>query len=190
MIKNSKHIFIKMAVFLLGCFFISACENDVKEVRDLGRKRIAVEEGTDIVSYFSEGGVLKAKLTAPLLLRTQQDTQKTEFPNTLHVDFYNDSTKIESELFAKYGRYLENQNKVFLKDSVIVFNIKGDTLRSDELYWDQNKQIFYTDKSVQIHTPTEKLTGTGFTADQAFTWYTLKNATGPMTIADSSLPAD
>ena len=29
------------------------------------------------------------------------------FPNTLHVDFYNDSTKIETWLDSKYGKYFE-----------------------------------------------------------------------------------
>jgi LPS export ABC transporter protein LptC len=64
--------------------------------------------------------------------------------------FTNDSTQVESQLFARYGRYMENQDKVLLQDSVIVFNIKGDTLRTDELWWDQNKGTFNTDKPVSI----------------------------------------
>ncbi len=146
MIRYRKYIFIKLAAFISGCFFIVACENDIKEVEALGKKKINVDEAHNIESYLSQNATMKAKLTAPLMLRTQADTPITEFPKTLHVDFYNDSTLIESQLFAKYGRYLQNENKVYLKDSVVVFNIKGDTLRSDELYWDQDKQLFYTDK--------------------------------------------
>jgi len=33
------------------------------------------------------------------------------FPNTLHVDFYNDSAKVESQLSARYGRYKEAKEK-------------------------------------------------------------------------------
>lgn len=107
-------------------------------------------------------GKMRAKLTAPVLLSYQGDSaRKAEFPQSLHVDFYNDSLVIESQLSAKYGRYLEGENKVFLKDSVVAFNIKGDTLFAKELYWDQNLNKFYTDKEVTISqkTPRQRLIG-------------------------------
>ncbi len=49
-----------------------------------------------------------------------------------------------------YARYREYERKVFLKDSVVVINIlKGDTLKTDELWWDQDKEEFYTDRPVR-----------------------------------------
>lgn len=139
------------AVLIWSCFFICACENDIGKVRELSQKKTSIEQGVDITSFLSQDALVKAKLTAPLMLRIEADTQRTEFPKTLHVDFYNDSTKIESQLFAKYGRYLENQRKVLLRDSVVVYNVKGDTMRTNELWWDQTKENFYTDKPVSIH---------------------------------------
>lgn len=128
-----------------------SCENDVNEVRELGRRKISVDEGKGIDSYLSMNGKMRAHLTAPLLLRYQGDSAgKSEFPKSLHVDFYNDSLQIQSQLNARYGRYLENDNKVFLRDSVVAFNIKGDSLFCEELYWDQNQQKFYTNKKVII----------------------------------------
>lgn len=138
-----------MATVTAICFFMFGCENDVNEVRELGKKKPSIEEGKNISSYLSMNGKMRAHLTAPLLLRYQGDSaRKAEFPNSLHVDFFNDSMKIESQLNAKYGRYLENENKVFLRDNVVVFNIKGDTLFCEELYWDQNTQKLFTDKKV------------------------------------------
>lgn len=164
-----------MAALLTGCFFVCACENDIKKVQDLGKKKLGVEEGKNIESFLSQGGKMRAKLTAPFMLRYQMDTVKVEFPKTLHVDFYDSVLQVESQLFAKYGRYLENENKVFLRDSVIVFNRKGDTLWCNELYWDQSKKTFYTDKPVTIsqHDPLQKISGLGLNADQNFKWFTL-----------------
>ena len=128
-----------------------ACENDVNEVRELGKKKPNIEEGKNIDYWLSSNGKMRAHLTAPLLLRIQNDSgRKSELPNTLHVDFYNDSMKVESQLSALYGRYMENENKVFLRDSVVAFNTKGDTLFCKEMYWDQNLQKFYTDKRVVL----------------------------------------
>ncbi len=37
------------------------------------------------------------------------------------------------------------ENKIFLKDCVVVINVlKGDTLRCQELWWDKNTQKFFT----------------------------------------------
>ncbi len=175
MISRSIKLIKVSAALLLGCFFVLSCENDIREVQNLNQKSIGIEEGKDIESYLSQEGRVKAKLTAPLMLRYQRDSPKVEFPKTLRVDFYNDSTEVESKLFAKYGRYMENENKVFLRDSVVVFNISGDTLFCQELYWDQLKAVFYTDKNVIIHKPDQKVYGNGLIADQSFKWFTIKH---------------
>jgi LPS export ABC transporter protein LptC len=175
MIKTFIKRYKIIAAISIGCFFVCSCENDINEVKNLNKKSIGVEEGKQIESYLSQNGKVKAKLTAPVMLRYQRDTPKVEFPKSLHVDFYNDSTKVESQLSAKYGRYLENENKVYLRDSVVVFNVNHDTLFCKELYWDQMKAIFYTDKNVIIHKPDQKVYGTGLIADQNFQWFTIKN---------------
>jgi LPS export ABC transporter protein LptC len=179
-----------LAAVITGCFFMWSCENDMKDVQNLSNKKIGVEEAKNVESYLSQGGKLKAKLNAPLMLRYQRDTPRVEFPKTLKVDFYNDSMVIESKLSAKYGNYLENDNKVFLRDSVVVFNIKGDTLFCKELYWDQQKAIFYTDKNVIIHKPDQKIYGKGLVADQSFKWFTIKHPHNSyINIPDSSFIA-
>jgi LPS export ABC transporter protein LptC len=186
--NNTKlKLFKNIAAIITGCFFVCACENDIREIQDLNKKTISVEEGKQIESYLSEGGKVKAKLTAPLMLRYQKDTPKVEFPKSLHVDFYNDSSKVESKLSAKYGRYMQNENKVFLRDSVVVFNIKGDTLYCKELYWDQAKAIFYSNKNVIVHRPSGKTYGNGMIADQNFKWFTIQNPHNSyLNIPDSS----
>ena len=171
----------------MGCFFVYSCENKMEDVQNLGKKTIGIEEGKQIESFLSQGGKVKAKLMAPLMLRYQTDTAKVEFPKNLRVDFYNDSTTIESKLFAKYGNYLENENKVFLRDSVIVFNVLGDTLICKELYWDQVKATFYTDKKVIIRKRDQKIYGSGLVADQNFQWFTIKDVHNSyINIPDSS----
>jgi LPS export ABC transporter protein LptC len=170
-----------------SCFFLLACKNDYKEVQEMALKPVAVDRVTEVQSYLSQGGMMRAKLTSPLMITTRADTTRIEFPETLKVDFFNDSSKIESRLFAKYGRYYQAQRLVFLKDSVIIYNIKGDTLKCPELWWDQNKEIIYTDKSIKLRRPNEKIDGTGLTANQNFTNWTIQNATGPIMVPDSMM---
>ena len=143
---------IKLLSLFIITLFLFSCENDESLVRALNEKRVMVEEARNVVSLFSQAGRMKAKLSAPVMLRYEVDTSYIEFPQKLHIDFYDSSGKKESQLDALYAKYMESSNKVLLRDSVVVANIKGDTLRTSELWWDQNTNKFYTDKQVRLRT--------------------------------------
>lgn len=145
--RYPNHLFLLLFATLLA----SACENSEADLKERSRKKMGVDEATNIESLFSQAGQIKAKLTAPLMYRYQDTLPRIEFPDNLHVDFYNDSSVVESILDAKYGRYIEGQNKMYLRDSVVVIQkFNRDTLRCEELWWDQNKQKFYSNKPVKI----------------------------------------
>lgn len=167
------------AAALVCCFFICSCVNDPKQIEALTRKSVLVDEGKNIVSYLSQRGELKAKLTAPIMNRYATDRTDTvyfEFPNSLHADFYDSTAKLESWLDAKHGKYFQTLNKVYLWDSVVVINLKGDTLKSPDLWWDQNTKLFYTDKLAYYFTPDKRITASqGIEATQDFSHVTFKN---------------
>jgi LPS export ABC transporter protein LptC len=171
-----KKIYVLSAA-LWGCFFIFSCENDEKVVRELFEKKLGVDEASGIDSYMSQGGKMKAHLTAPKMIRYQDSVPRMEFPKTLHVDFYDDSLSIQSKLDADFAQYFESQNKIFLKDSVRVYNIQGDTLFCQELWWDQREARFHTDKPVRIHKPGTIINGVGLTAPQDFKTFTMYKIT-------------
>ena len=183
---NYKIIF--QAAIIGSCLFLYSCENDMDVVNDWTRKKVMVEEATNIESLFSQGGKLRAKLTAPLMLRVLADTVYVEFPKTLHVDFFDSTGKRESQLDARYGKYFQSLNKVFLKDSVVVANIKGDTLRCPELWWDQNTRKFYTDKLVRLKTVDKQIYGgRGMEADQDLTGWSIFELQEPSYIETAPL---
>ena len=186
----SVHKFLKAATVIVSCFFLFACENDMNEVRELGKQKNTVEEGKNIEGYLSQTAKMKAKLTAPLMRRYITDSPYIEFPNTLHVDFFNEASTVDSRLDARYGKYLEMESKVFLKDSVKVINIKGDTLYCDELWWDRNRKgsEFYTELPVRIRTKTQIIDGVGMEASQDFKSYVIKKVTGILNVTNSQFP--
>jgi len=175
---------------LISCFFIAACENDVKKIDALLTNKTAVEEAFKIETYLSQSGLIKARLTAPYMLRYQSDSPYVEFPRTFHVDFFSDSTKIESTVDALYAKFREFERKVFLKDSVLVINILSrDTLRTSELWWDQEKQEIYTDKPVRIYQPDKTIFGKfGLRATQNLSKYDIFNTSGQVLVPPSGLP--
>lgn len=173
MINSNPMKLIKIAVACIGsCFFMASCENDINAVKALGARVGGIDVGKDVAIYVSNNGKLGAKLTAPLMNRYLLDSSKMiEFPKSIHVDFFKDSNQIESQLSAKYAKYKETENIVFLKEDVIIFNTLGDTLWCKEMYWDQNTGKFYTEKEVVVkqHNPLAKIYGLGLEANQNLT---------------------
>ncbi|MSQ38187.1 MAG: LPS export ABC transporter periplasmic protein LptC [Chitinophagaceae bacterium] len=160
----------KLAVALLSsCFFMLSCENNVNDVQALSARIGGIDVGKDVSIFISTDGKMTAKLMAPLMRKYLLDSGRmVEFPNTIKVDFYKDSLHIESKLSADYANYKEEENKVFLKDNVIVYNVLGDTLWCKEMIWDQVTNKFTTDKEVIVkqHNPIAKIYGKGFEANQ------------------------
>jgi hypothetical protein len=181
--------FLKAAL-ITSCFFVSSCENSLEDINKITSRRTGVEVAKDVKILYSIGDITKSRITAPLMLRHQELVPYTEFTKTIHADFYDDSLRIESRLDAHYAKYMETESKVFLKDSVVVINTKGDTLYCNELYWDRRRtgEEFYTDKPVRIRTRTEILDGDGLDAPQDFHNWNLINGRGIVRVSSSEFP--
>lgn len=186
MINRTLNIkYLLQAAILCSCLFILGCENDEREINALTDKAVMIEKAKNIDVLFSQYGQLRARMKAPLMLRYQEDTVRVEFPESLHVDFYDTTRRVESWLDARYGRYYENYNRVLLKDSVRVINVKGDTLSTPELWWDQNTRKFYTDSTVRITTKDKRISGgKGLVADQDLNAYTIRQPSGTVLVGD------
>lgn len=180
-----------LSAFFISCCLLLSCENNPEIVNNLNKKGTGIEEAKNIVLNYTLGGKTKAILTSPLMLNVDDTVPYVEFPSSLHADFYNEEGKIESVLTAKYARYKQNQNIVFLKDSVKVINLqKGDTLYCNELYWDRGRtgSEFYTNKPVRIRTRTQTINGAGMESSQDFKNWNILDSRGVLKIPASQLP--
>lgn len=185
--------FKQNAVVILFSLLLFSCENTDKELQDMSSKNLGIEEVKNADINYTLGGKAKAKLLSPLMLRVQDVNPYVEFPKKLHVDFYNDTGSVDSRLDALYGKYFEAESKVFLKDSVVVINVLGDTLYCQELWWDRNRTgfEFYTDKEVRIRRKLQIIDGIGMEARQDFKEWVIKNVSNSfIRVPNSQFPVD
>jgi hypothetical protein len=189
-------------IVIITTIFYS-CGNSKKELEQFNKKFLQQETSRGVVSYLSQGGITKARLNAPYMIRYTTDSTRVEFTEGLHTEFFLDGDKnpnsvdtntVESHIFAKFGKYTEFDNKVFLRDSVLCYNaIKQDTLWCDSLWWDQNKQEIYTWGKFKFKTHDGQNmygngNGTGFNAKQDLSEYTLYKSRGTMKAPAGSIP--
>lgn len=188
--KYKKHLLL--SILTCTIMLLVSCGNSDKELDDYNFKALGVEEIKDADINYTLGGNAKAKLRSPLMLRVQDASPYVEFPKKLHVDFFNESGAVESRLDALYGKYYEMESKVFLKDSVKVINVMGDTLYCNELWWDRSRKgnEFYTDKPVRIRRKLQIIDGIGMDASQDFKAWHIINPVGVINVPNSQFPAN
>lgn len=173
-------------ILILG---LVGCENNDQVLTDWTRNVELREEAVNMESFLSQGGFLRAKLKAPRMYRVSTDTVYAEFPKTLHCDFFNEATLLESRLDSKYGIYYENLNRVFLRDSVVVITVKGDTLMTQQLWWDQNTQLFHTESAVTFKSNGKRIyAAKGLEATQDLSRITFKETVGQLRVNESGMP--
>lgn len=176
--KTIQHEGVLILFIIIIC--ISSCENSKEQLNQYSTKKIGIEQAKGVSILYTTGEKTTAHITAPLMLRHQEANPYIEFTQSIHADFFDDSLHVESKLDAHYAKYIESESKVFLRDSVVVFNRKGDTLYCQELYWDRNAtgHEFYTNKPVRIRTPTRIIDGDALDAPQDFTSWHIINGRG------------
>lgn len=159
--------------------FLASCENDVSEVNAVTKKDsfpMLTTQNVDMM--YSDSARLKVHLTAPLLEDYGDVSRKQIFPEGVHLDFYNDSGKVNGSLKADYAENREKEEFMIAKKNVVVVNVKGEQLNTEKLMWDKKRHKIYTDAFVKITTADQVLMGNGMEADEMFVNYEIKDITG------------
>jgi LPS export ABC transporter protein LptC len=155
---------------LLLAVATSGCLNDPEEVADLmARLNPQVETATDVAITYSDSAVLRGFVSGPTMLNYLDNTDlRQEFPDGVHVVFFDDQGDTTSILDAQLGIRRERKNEIIVRDSVVWYSLDGQRLETDELIWDQQMGEISTNKFVVITTPEQIIYGHGFRADQDF----------------------
>lgn len=189
--KTNRNFLAVLFPALLISVFIIGCKNDPKEVMALtGNGNIITQDrGEDVTIIYSERGKVKARFFSHEYIGNDDAKPPyMEGRKGIKVEFFNDSGVIQSTLTAKYARYYEQQNNVLVRDSVVVTNIKGETLNTQELVWNQKAGKFFTEKPVRITTATQQVFGDGMEANQDFSTYKITNFKGTLDVKKSEMP--
>jgi LPS export ABC transporter protein LptC len=176
------------SVFLTS-FFIS-CENDMEVVKIFSDPQMSPDMSmNNFETIYSDSAKVKARLTAPLLNRYDADNKKySEFPKGMHVYFYNDSLIVNAEIVAKYAINYDKTKIWEARNDVVVTNLKGEKLNTEQLFWDQNKKIIYTKKYCRITTTdgNQHIGENGMEANEKFDNWKLLGATGSFSVKNAT----
>jgi LPS export ABC transporter protein LptC len=178
----SVRLFGFLGILAISCL-IASCENDLKDVEEISSQKLAVqiERSENVEVIYSDSAVVKAKLTAPVVLHYKTADPYYEMPKGILVIFFDENQQETGRTTADYAIRRELKKIVELKKNVVVVNAKGNQLKSDEVIWDENQHRFYSDKSVTITDPNGSVfNGTGFWADESLKSWNIDQGAGPI----------
>ncbi|MFD1467957.1 LPS export ABC transporter periplasmic protein LptC [Hymenobacter caeli] len=162
------------------------------EKKTIGPTRIytgPITETTNVVELISDSAKLKLRLTAPLEQRFETEVV---YAKGLKVTFYaKDGKTVVNTLTARYGKVEQGKELYTMRGNVVVANVpEQQQLFTEELFFDRGKQLIYTkpDMFVKVLTPTERLTGTGLTANQNFSSYRITHPEGVFAVDQAVAP--
>lgn len=175
---------------LAGLFFaLQGCINDVEEARLVtSRVNVNLEKGEDVTIRYSDNGIPRITAHGPTVIRhSGGEKPYLEFSDGITLCFFTAEGDTESTLTARYATAVENSREMIVRDHVVVINQKGERLDTDELVWDEEKKIIYSNSFVKITTANEIIYGKGMTANQNFTDYVVKSISGTIKVDAAGL---
>jgi len=177
---NSK-ITIRVFLFLGILTLFSCSKRDIKILKEINEleELLNTEIAEEIEILHTDSGFVKVILTAPLAITKRGGEEPyTEMPDGLEAIFFNRDGEKESTISSLYGISYENQDIIILRNKVDVVNVKNERLETEELTWNKKTKKIYTEKFVKITTPAETISGYGMEADEDFSNWVIKDASG------------
>jgi len=175
---------IKVITVFIGSVMLCSCKNDIDVINTFTEiHNLPTQSVKNLETIYTDSGKIQIKLLAPKLKRfSNVEEPYIEFPAGIEVIFFDKKQEPESQLTAKYAIYSETNELWEARDSVIAINNLGDTLNTELLFWDEKKELIYTNKFVKITTENEVIWGEGLEANQEFTDWKIKNVKGTIYI--------
>jgi LPS export ABC transporter protein LptC len=182
----SKYTWIPVIFLMTGILF--SCVNDLESIRKVTFKPTDPDERTsDLAIYYNDSGYAKVEIFAKLAETYSKPEQVIKFKDGIKVHFYDEAGEIKSILTALYGEIQEERGRVFVRDSVQLFNVEQNKrLETEELHWNRKDSTIYSDKPVIIRTEDALFFGEGVRTKQDFSSYEFIRPTGKINLDKSN----
>ena len=102
---------------------------------------------------YTDSGRITANLISPKMLDYATVAYPfTEFPNGMHLTLFDKNGK-QTYIVAKYAISHKTTNIIDLQGNVKISNQNGELLETEQLYYDQKNEWFFTEKKFKFTSP-------------------------------------
>ncbi len=169
---------IRFLLLFAVIFFFTACEEKIKpSVISEDSRTLPQQESWNSTITVSDSGRVTAIIFAGYI-RVFESDRKTYLSQGVKVKFFNIKGILTSILTSEEGTVDESTNNLEARKNVVVVSSDSSRMMTEQLFWDNSRQLIYTPAFVRITTRKDRLQGLGFESDQSLKNYRIFQVTG------------
>jgi LPS export ABC transporter protein LptC len=168
----------KLSLGLFFCLLI-ACEpvGESTEQSKIGVGRTPSQESWNTTIRINSVG--KENVQARAAYSAHYDNpREILFIGDVKLDFFDQEGQHSSTMSADTGRVDDKRHLFTANGNVFVVSDSGMTLATSILYWNETREVIYTDQSIILTTDADTLYGVGFESNANLTNWTIMQPTG------------
>lgn len=162
---------LKALIALSGIVLLVGCESNLKEVSKINFSEFVPSGEADTINLkYTDSGKIKSVLVSPKMLDyATVDFPFTEFPIGIDLTIYDNKAK-RTFVRSDYAVSFKGTNIIDLKGNVRITSEDGQKLETEQLYFDQKNEWFFTEKDFKFTDPKGgSTTGQGIDFNKDFT---------------------
>jgi LPS export ABC transporter protein LptC len=144
--KNNVLLFLTS----LSCLLM-ACESNFRDVQKMGFAEFSPSGDADGINLkYTDSGRITANLISPKMLDyATVEYPFTKFPKGIHLTLFDKNGK-QTYIDANYAVSHKTTNLIDLQNDVKISNQNNEMLETEQLFYDQKNEWFYTEKKFKF----------------------------------------
>jgi LPS export ABC transporter protein LptC len=169
---------IKLLALIFFAASLISCEKKMAVINNSEILSLPTTTVKNFETVYTDSAKLQLVLTSPLMESySNSKPPYAEFRKGLMVVFYDGHKDPRGYFTSKYAKYLDDKKLWELRDSVVAVNEKNERLETELLFWDQTRDLVYTDRFVRISSADDVVMGIGMKSNSRFTkWWIINGS--------------
>ncbi|RVT73095.1 LPS export ABC transporter periplasmic protein LptC [Flavobacterium sufflavum] len=182
LLKKNK-MFAVVTALAVTLFF--GCESNFKKVQKINFTEFTPTGDADNVNLkYTDSGLIKAVLLSSKMLDyATVDFPFTEFPKGIDVTLYDKKAK-KTRVTSNYAVSYKQTNIIDLQGKVKIVSQDGQILETEQLYYDQKNEWFFTEKKFKFTSLKGASNGQGIDFSKDFKVINSQRITGEVETAE------
>lgn len=174
--KRTVGITVLAVIFI---FVLAACDSSFKDVQRINKVAFTPAAETENINLkYTDSGKVKAILVSPVMLDYSNMQYKfNEFPEGIHVTLF-DGNNNSTDIIADYAISYDDTDIIDLQGNVLITSADGKKLETEQLYYDQKNEWFYTEKRFKFTDKDGYIEGPGIDFSKDFKVVNAQRNTG------------
>lgn len=177
-IEQTSTTIATLAVVVL--IFLTSCQEKKFNAPAIEcRDSLAVMSTYGVSTLISDSGRISYKIDAEeWFVFDKRQPPYWAFEKGVYLEKYDHELNIEATIQCDTAYYYSEQKLWKLIGNVDIRNPKDERFFTDLMYWDQEKELIYSDAYIKIEQEDQVTEGVGFSSNQSMTVWEIKNTKG------------